>query len=225
MQREPTVDAAPRALLIFDCDGVLVDSEPISHAVLRDLLAEQGVCLTMEQMYARFMGATMERVQQIVAELLRSPAPDGFLAEHRARTFRAFEAGLSPVAGIPQLLDALPMPYCVASNGPHAKMRCTLGVTGLLARFTDRIFSADDVAHAKPAPDLFLLAARSLGVSPEDCVVVDDSPVGMQAARAAGMRALGFAAMMPAERLSAAGAHQVFRSMDELPALLRPHRD
>ena len=90
-------------------------------------------------------------------------------------------------------------------------MRCTLGATGLLPRFAGRIFSADDVPHAKPAPDLFLLAARSLPRAPEDCVVVDDSPVGMRAARAAGMRALGFAAMMPAERLLAAGAHAVFR--------------
>ena len=209
------------SLLIFDCDGVLVDSEPISHAVLRDLLAEHGVRLDMEQMYARFMGATMDQVLHICGELLHAPVPEGFLAEHRARTFRAFEADLAPVAGITQLLDSLPMPYCVASNGPHAKMRCTLGVTGLLARFEDRIFSADDVHYAKPAPDLFLLAARSMSVSAADCVVIDDSPVGIQAARAAGMCALGFAAMMPAERLQAAGAHNVFRSMDELPALLR----
>lgn len=208
-------------MLIFDCDGVLVDSEPISHAVLRDLLAEHGVDLGMEQMYARFMGATMEQVEQRVGELLRAPVPQGFLAEHRARTFRAFEAGLSPVAGIPQLLDSLPLPYCVASNGPHAKMRCTLGATGLLPRFADRIFSADDVPQAKPAPDLFLLAARTLAVKPEDCVVVDDSPVGMRAARAAGMRALGFAALMPASRLSDAGAHRVFHRMEELPALLQ----
>ncbi len=208
------------SLLIFDCDGVLVDSEPISHDVLRVLLAEHGVHLTMEQMYARFMGLTMERVLQIVAELLRAPVPEGFLAEHRVRTFRAFCTELSPVAGVPELLDSLPIRYCVASNGAHEKMQRTLGATGLLARFAGRIFSADDVQRAKPAPDLFLLAARSLAVRPEDCVVVDDSPLGMLAARAAGMRALGFAAMMPAARLREAGAHAVFHSMDELPLLL-----
>jgi HAD superfamily hydrolase (TIGR01509 family) len=224
VQRGSGIDALP-ALLIFDCDGVLVDSEPISHAVLRELLAEHGVSLGMEQMYAHFMGANMDGVLRIVAELLHAPVPEGFLEEHRARTFRAFATGLSPVAGIPQLLDSLPMPYCVASNGPHAKMQCTLGVTGLLPRFAGRIFSADDVRQAKPAPDLFLLAAQSMAANPADCVVVDDSPVGILAARAAGMRALGFAAMMPAERLRAAGAHEVFGSMDQLPSLLRLRRD
>jgi len=208
------------SLLIFDCDGVLVDSEPISHDVLRVLLAEHGVRLTMEQMYARFMGLTMDRVLQIVAELLGRPVPQDLLAEHRVRTFRAFAAELAPVAGVPALLDSLSIPYCVASNGSHEKMRRTLGATGLLARFAGRIFSADDVQQAKPAPDLFLLAASSMAVRPEDCVVVDDSPLGMRAARAAGMRALGFAAMMPAGRLRDAGAHEVFGSMDELPPLL-----
>jgi HAD superfamily hydrolase (TIGR01509 family) len=174
----------------------------------------------MEQMYARFMGLSMDRVLQIVAELLGAPVPEGFLAEHRARTFHAFGTDLSPVAGVPELLDSLPIPYCVASNGPHEKMQRTLGSTGLLARFAGRIFSADDVRHAKPAPDLFLLAAESMAARPGECVVVDDSPLGMRAARAAGMRALGFAAMMPAARLLEAGAHEVFASMDELPSLL-----
>lgn len=180
------------------------------------MLGERGVYLEMSQMYARFMGATMDQVLQIAAQILQTPLSTDFLLEHRERTFRAFEAGLTPVPGLPELLDALPMPYCVASNGPHAKMRCTLGVTGLMARFSGRIFSADDVRHAKPAPDLFLLAARSLSVAPEDCVVIDDSPVGIQAARAAGMRALGFAALMPAERLLAAGAHAIVHSMAEV---------
>lgn len=180
------------------------------------MLGERGVYLEMSQMYARFMGATMDQVLQIAAQILQTPLSTDFLLEHRERTFRAFEAGLTPVPGLPELLDALPMPYCVASNGPHAKMRCTLGVTGLMARFSGRIFSADDVQHAKPAPDLFLLAARSLSVAPEDCVVIDDSPVGIQAARAAGMRALGFAALMPAERLLAAGAHAIVHSMAEV---------
>lgn len=207
------------ALVIFDCDGVLVDSEPISHAVLRELLAEHGARLTMEQMYARFMGVTMEQVMTIVAQLLHAPAPAGFEAELRDRTFRAFDT-LEPVAGIPQVLDALRVPFCVASNGAHAKMQRSLGITGLLPRFAGRIFSADDVPHAKPAPDLFLLAARTLGAEARQCVVIDDSPLGMRAARAAGMLALGFAAMMPAARLREAGAHEVFDRMTALPALL-----
>jgi HAD superfamily hydrolase (TIGR01509 family) len=209
----------PPALVIFDCDGVLVDSESISHAVLQSLLAERGVTLTLEATVDRFMGTTMTRCLELVEELTSVP-PEEFLPAFRAATYRAFRSELSPVAGVPELLARLQVPYCVASNGPREKMMLTLEKTGLLGRFTGRMFSADDVANPKPAPDLLLHAARRLGAAPENCVVVEDSPVGVRAARAANMSVLGFAAATPAGRLLQAGAADTFTSMSSLPDLL-----
>jgi HAD superfamily hydrolase (TIGR01509 family) len=136
------------------------------------------------------------------------------------RTRAAFRTGLTTVPGIEAVLDGLQRPFCVASNGNHAKVNFTLGHTGLLPRFLNRIFTADDVAHPKPAPDLFLLAARTLGADPARTTVVEDTPTGVTAAKAAGMRAIGFAAMTPAGRLQAAGADAIARSMAEVAALL-----
>jgi HAD superfamily hydrolase (TIGR01509 family) len=207
------------ALVIFDCDGVLVDSEHISHAVLQSLLAERGVMLTREETLERFMGHSMTRTLELVEKLTSVP-PAEFLPRFRAATYQAFGIDLLPVAGVADLLARIRIPYCVASNGPREKMTLTLGKTGLLHRFAGRMFSADDVANPKPAPDLFLHAARSMGASPETCVVVEDSPTGVRAARAAGMSALGFAAITPAERLLDAGAAGTFTSMSSLPSLL-----
>jgi HAD superfamily hydrolase (TIGR01509 family) len=210
----------PPQLVIFDCDGVLVDSERLSHEVLRTMLAEMGLALTLQQAYEHFMGSSTERCLQTIGSLLgRAPAAD-FMDTFRDRSFEAFRAGLAAVPGVAGVLQALPMPYCVASNGPHEKMRFTLGLTGLLPRFAGRTFSAQDVARPKPAPDLFLHAAATLAAEPAACVVVEDSPTGVAAARAAGMTVFGYAAMTPATRLQAAGADRVFTRMDDLPALL-----
>jgi HAD superfamily hydrolase (TIGR01509 family) len=211
------------ALVIFDCDGVLVDSERISHEVLVAMLAEHGVRMGFDEALDRFMGTSMQRCMEIVEQLCGVPAVQ-FLPAFRARTFAAFEAGLEPVPGILQALQAvqsLRLPCCVASNGPHEKMRLTLRRTGLLARFEHRVFSADDVPRPKPAPDLFLHAAARMNADPAACVVVEDSPTGIAAARAAGMAAWGYAGMTPAARLASAGAHATFVSMQELPARLR----
>jgi HAD superfamily hydrolase (TIGR01509 family) len=211
--------ASPR-LVIFDCDGVLVDSERISHLVLQQLLAERGVHIGFDEAVARFMGSSMPHTLSVV-QLMTGVPPEEFLPAFRDRTFEAFATQLEPVAGIVAVLDGLAMPYCVASNGPRVKMELTLGNTGLLHRFVPgRLFSADDVANPKPAPDLFLHAAARMAVPPEACVVVEDTPTGVRAARAAGMRALGYCAMTPAARLEEAGAHAVFDSMAALPALL-----
>ena len=220
-------------MVIFDCDGVLVDSERITHQVVVDMLAEHGVALSFEEAVDRFIGMSMANGVVQMTALLGGTLPDGFLPEMGQRTRAAFRAGLTSVPGIETVLDGLqhpaqhgsqPRPYCVASNGNHAKVNFTLGHTGLLPRFmghaTPRIFTADDVAHPKPAPDLFLLAARTLGALPQHTTVVEDTPTGITAARAAGMRAIGFAAMTPAARLQAAGAHAIAHSMAEVAALL-----
>jgi HAD superfamily hydrolase (TIGR01509 family) len=206
-------------LIIFDCDGVLVDSERISHEVMIAMLAERGVAMSFDAAVARFMGSSMPHTLAIV-EQLTGEAPASFLPAFRDRTFAAFSAELQPVPGVPELLAALTLPFCVASNGPREKMALTLGRTGLLPHFEGRLFSADDVARPKPAPDLFLLAAERLSAHPPNCVVIEDSPTGVTAARAAGMRVFGYAAMMPAHRLREAGAHVVFDAMAELPGLL-----
>jgi HAD superfamily hydrolase (TIGR01509 family) len=125
------------------------------------------------------------------------------------------------IEGVTDVLDALRIPYCVASSGDHAKIRLTLGATGLLKNFKNRIFSVADVARPKPAPDVFLHAARTLGVDPAACVVVEDTPTGVRAEIAAGMRVFGFAANTPQHRLEEAGAHRVFSEMRQLSGLLR----
>jgi HAD superfamily hydrolase (TIGR01509 family) len=212
-------------VVIFDCDGVLVDSERLTHGVVVEMLAEHGVALSFEEAVDRFIGMSMASGLVQLKALLGGELPADFLPEMGRRTRAAFRAGLTSVPGIEALLDGLQRPdcarpYCVASNGNHAKVNFTLGHTGLLPRFAGRIFTADDVARPKPAPDLFLLAARSLGALPAHTTVVEDTPTGVAAAKAAGMQAIGFAAMTPAGRLQAAGADAVAHSMAEVAALL-----
>jgi HAD superfamily hydrolase (TIGR01509 family) len=208
------------ALLIFDCDGVLVDSERLAHEVLREMLAEAGVSLTLQQAFDRFMGSSTEKCLVVLQDLLGNTPPADFMTRYGERSFAAFRAGLSAVDGVAPLLDTLTLPYCVASNGPHEKMRFTLGHTGLLPRFEGRLFSAQDVQRPKPAPDLFLHAARTLHAAPAQCIVIEDSPTGVAAARAAGMTVYGYAAMTDPARLEAAGAHRTFGHMADLSALL-----
>jgi HAD superfamily hydrolase (TIGR01509 family) len=211
------------ALLILDCDGVLVDSERLSHNVLRQMLLEQGVALSYEDTVERFIGTSMPECWARVAVLLGRPLPEGFASQFGQRTRAAFEAELVAVPGVEALLDILDRPCCVASNGNRAKVEFTLGHTGLLPRFSGRIFTADDVVHPKPAPDLFLHAARCLGALPRHTSVVEDTPTGIRAAKAAGMQAIGFAAMTPRHRLAEAGADALVESMTELQALLGLH--
>jgi HAD superfamily hydrolase (TIGR01509 family) len=224
MSRSPGPAQSPRSLLIFDCDGVLVDSERLSHAVLQQMLSELGVELSHEDTVLRFIGTSLPVCLARVGELLGAPPPADFRERFARRTRAAFEAGLTVVPGVVELLSALSTPYCVASNGNRAKVDFTLGHTGLLPRFDGRIFTADDVANPKPAPDLFLHAARMLGADAAHTVVIEDTPTGIAAAKAAGMRAIGFAAMTPGARLAAAGADAIARTMGELRALLAPDR-
>jgi len=205
-------------IVIFDCDGVLVDSERWSIATLRDLLAEHGAVLTTQQTLDTFLGVSIPICLERCAQQLGGPLPEDFFDTLVDRTRRAFEAGLTSMPGIETVLDALTVPYCVASNGNHMKVNFTLGYTGLLPRFAGRIFTADDVPRPKPAPDLFLHAARSMGRDPARAVVVEDTPTGIAAAKAAGMLAIGFCAMTPAARLQAAGADHL---APDMPSLLR----
>ncbi len=207
-------------LIIFDCDGVLVDSERACNQVMADLLAEHGLRLTLEETIERFIGRSVAQCIAIITELLGKAPPGDFQSRLSQRTRAALEAELTAVPGVDEMLSTLAEPYCVASNGNRAKMTFTLGHTGLLERFAGRMFCADDVAAPKPAPDLFLHAARRFDADPSRCIVVEDTPTGVAAARAAGMTALGFAALTPVSRLRDAGAHATFSQMRELQGLL-----
>ena len=213
------------SLVLFDCDGVLVDSERLSHSVLREMIAEYGVNLTLEQTLEHFMGTSTEKDLEILASLISQPVPAGFDDTFNARSFEAFTRALEAVPGVPELLTNFQLPFCVASNGPRKKMRFTLGHTGLLPFFEGRLFSAQDVKFPKPAPDLFLHAAATLGVAAADCLVIEDSVSGVLAARSAGMPVFGFAAMGQGEKLSQAGAHLVFEEMAALTSILSAYGD
>ncbi len=218
-----TAVARPFDLVIFDCDGVLVDSERIANREFAALLREIGLEFTLAEMFETFVGNTMARCVEIIADRLGTAPPDDLLDRYHAMIRVALEREVRPVAGIPALLDALDaagIPYAVASNGEHAKMQTTLGVTGLAPRFEGRRFSAADVARPKPAPDLFLLAAGRADVRPMRCVVIEDSPLGVQGARAAGMTVIGFADLMPRARLLEAGAHVVAGSMEQIRTMV-----
>ena len=205
----------PRVLVILDCDGVLVDSEPLSNRALSEALTAAGHPIDVEDTTRTFMGRSLHSCEAIMLERF-GVLPD-YLEDYERRLRAAFEASLEPVPGVVAALDAIDRPTCVASSGPHAKMRLSLGLVGLYDRFAGRIFSAEEVVHGKPAPDLFLHAAARMGFAPAQCVVVEDSPVGVQAARAAGMRVLGYAHRTDPARL--AGADAVFSDMADLPAL------
>ena len=211
-------------LVIFDCDGVLVDSERITNQVFVEMLNELGLPLTLEDMFEQFVGHSMGQCMEKISGLLGRAPPQAFLPTYRARTKEALESKLLAVPGIEDALDEITLPYCVASSGDHAKMRTTLGITGLLPRFEGKLFSVTDVVNPKPAPDVFLYAAQQCGTAPIDCVVVEDTPTGVKAALAAGMTVLGYSALTPAHRLLAAGAHHVFDNMAVLPRLLHASR-
>jgi HAD superfamily hydrolase (TIGR01509 family) len=207
-------------LVIFDCDGVLVDSERIAVPIDVIVLERVGWPLTEAEVIERFVGRSHEyfvaEIESAIGRPLEPGWEDGFLALYRD----AFAAGLAPIEGVVDALDRIAAPTCVASGSSHERLRDTLGVTGLYERFAGRIFSAADVANGKPAPDLFLHAAATLGADPARCAVVEDSVFGVQAARAAGMTAFGYGGgVTPAERLTGP-ATTVFADMRELPALL-----
>lgn len=207
-------------LVIFDCDGVLVDSERITQRVFAGMLGELGLEVSHQELLDRFVGRTMTQCLQRIEDMLGRPPPPGFVDTYDRRTRAALERDVRPVPGIFDALQRIALPSCVASNGEHGKMRATLGTTGLWPRFEGRVYSASDVARPKPAPDVYLLAAERSGVAAGDCLVVEDTPTGVAAASAAGMTVFGFAALMPARRLREAGAHAVFDDMHELPGMI-----
>ena len=211
------------ALVIFDCDGVLVDTEAVSNTVLSAALARHDFRISVEDCRLRFVGRTIESVQAAVEVDIGRALGAAWSEQVRAETEAAFDWGVQPIAGVETAIRAVVdagLPFCVASSGKFTKMRKSLGQAGLLTYFEDVLFSAEQVRRGKPAPDLFLFAAERMGAAPAACVVIEDSVPGVQAGLAAGMRVLAYAGDPMSDRsgLLDTGAHAFFDMVD-LPAL------
>lgn len=227
--------------VIFDCDGVLVDSEPITMGVLAAMANEAGLSMTEHEAAEAFMGRSLRDDVALIESMLGRALPADWIGTYLERRNDALRARVTAVRGIVQVLDALSargIPVAVASGGDRAKMRLTLGTSGLLHRFESqglqdaesraaaqtiehsRLFGADMVERAKPAPDVYLMAAKALGVQPAHCVIIEDTPVGARAGLAAGATVLGYCERNDPHALLAVGAAAVFRDMHHLPALL-----
>ena len=210
-------------LLIFDCDGVLVDSEHLACAALADVMTTLGHAMTVDEAMLAFAGRSLKDVLARAERLLSRPIPKDLGEQAAVQLMARFRRELQAVAGVKEAIAALPYRRCVASSSEPGRLTLSLDVTGLSALFGNNVFSAVEVANGKPAPDLFLLAARRLGEDPSSCIVIEDSVLGVEAAGAAGMAAIGFAGASHAnqglaERLAAAGAEWVIDSMANLPA-------
>jgi len=213
-------------LLIFDCDGVLVDSELMANAALAELISELGHPMTTQQAIDTFTGRSLRDVLATAETLLCRPIPTDLGAQAGRRLLGRFRRELKAVAGMREAIAALDYPRCVASSSTRERIALSLDVTGLTPLFGANVFSADQVAHGKPAPDLYLAAAQAMGAAPAHCIVIEDSPLGIQAAMAAGMQAIGFtgashATARLAEQLVQAGAAIVIGTASDLPAVVR----
>lgn len=211
--------------IFFDCDGVLVDSEPLSAQTTADLLARKGLHMTWQEANSYFTGKSMADAILLLRDEFGLVMDPSYAKDHETLLFHRFHEGLRPILGIADLLARLPQPVCVTSNSTHRRLAVSLSLTGLDGFFPDRVFSAEDVARGKPAPDLFFFAARRMGVSVDRCLVIDDSPSGIRGAVSAGARAIGFTGgshITPghADRLIEAGAQTTVNSIPALSTLL-----
>jgi HAD superfamily hydrolase (TIGR01509 family) len=212
-------------LIIFDCDGVLLDSEVIACRVDAACLAEVGIEMAADEVMDRYLGISAAAMCTDIERRMACVLPPDFAARLHRRTAAAFDSELEPMPGVEAALKALPQRRCVASSSAPERLRHALSLTGLLSYFEPHIFSATQVARGKPAPELFWFAAEAMEVAASACLVIEDSVPGVQAAIAAGMRVIGFVGgghCRPghADRLRAAGAVAIADEMRRLPALV-----
>jgi HAD superfamily hydrolase (TIGR01509 family) len=215
-------------LVIFDCDGVLIDSEIVVARLEAEAMTSLGLPMTVETVCARFAGTTTKEVWETVAREIGRPLPSGFLEAHLAHVREVFARELQPIPGARTAVEALGIPCCVASSTRLPALLDNIATCGLLDLFDGRIFSASQVKRPKPAPDVLMYAASQMGADPADCLVIEDSVAGVSAACRAGMTVVGFlggghVTAGLADRLSAAGATSVFSRMAELPRILSAH--
>jgi HAD superfamily hydrolase (TIGR01509 family) len=221
------VQRLPFDLVIFDCDGVLVDSEPIVNRVLNQMLNELGIEISLEDSTRLFLGRAGRAALEMIERRRGAPLPENWLSTWLARRNAVLEAEVAAVAHVRDAIGkiaATGMPVCVASGADRVKVKLQLTKTGLVELFQqderEHIFSATEVARSKPAPDVYLLAARTMDVDPARCAVVEDSPTGVTAGVAAGMTVFGYAERNDAALLREAGAHTIFTDMRDLPELV-----
>lgn len=214
-------------LVIFDCDGVLVDSEPIANSTLAAAITRLGLPMSLARTRAAYVGLSMRQIMDNISGLIGQQIPDSWRQTLQEETYAAFRRSLRAVPGVQEVLAHIQtanIALCVASSGSLDKMELTLGLTGLRSYFGDHLFSSTMVARGKPHPDLFLYAAAQMGVSPDRAIVIEDSVPGVIGARAAGMRVMAYGGDSESdlERLKAEGG-ALFTRMDDLPYLLGLH--
>ena len=207
------------ALVIFDCDGVLVDSEPLANRILSECFQAAGFPIDYDTCSRKMVGLSLQNCFKMAENWHKKPLPTDFFNTVQNRTYSAFRDKLKPIPGVRDAIESIPLPRCVASSSEHEKIVLCLNKTRLAPLFNDNLFSAQQVARGKPFPDLFLFAAKQMGFMPNNCVVIEDSPYGVTAARAAGMTVFGYTGSGFAEKLADEGAH-IFNDMAELPQLL-----
>ena len=215
----------PFELVIFDCDGVLVNSEKIANEVFAEVLRQVcGLEFTLDEMFDIFVGHSRAQCMGKIQAMLGKPLPPELDQRYEDDIRHALKDSVAAIDGIESVLRNLEIPFCVASSGSHDKMKLTLGQTGLINYFAGNIFSTSEVERGKPHPDIYLHAAETMGSHlPECCLVIEDSPIGVTGAVAAGMNVFGFAELMPAHKLKASGAHIIFDHMHDLPDLIANH--
>lgn len=180
--------------VIFDCDGVLVDSEPIGNQVLVDMANSLGADIDLDYAMKHFKGSFYADCEQKISKLTSVPIPKTFEADYRKKSFEAFKQGIRPIEGVKSVLDNLSIPFCVASSGPENKICLNLELTGLMPYFENKIFSCFTIKKWKPDPAVFLWAVKTMGFKPEECVVIEDSLSGVNAAKNGGFDVFGFTA-------------------------------
>jgi len=205
-------------LIIFDCDGVLVDSERITTEVFSKVLEKEcGLSLSLDVLLETFMGQSSQKCLTIIEEMLGHKPPIGLQAKYQKNISKALQESITAIAGIEKALADISIPYCVASGGSYEKMQVTLGKTKLLPYFEGKLFSSSDVSKGKPHPDVFLYAAEKMNcMNPRKCLVIEDSPLGVEGGVTAGMTVFGFADLIKKEKLINSGAHYIFTEMGNL---------
>ena len=201
--------------IIFDCDGVLVDSEPIAHQVLVELANSYGANITYEYAHEKFAGTFLSFVIYHIEELIGKKVPENFEQEYRRISFERFAESIQPIQGIPEFLEKIDVPICIASNGPLNKMQLNLKTTNLLEYFQGNLFSAYDIKKWKPNPKLFLHAAKKMNFTPSNCLIIEDSLSGVKAAVSGGFDVFALGNKKNKNELESAGA-KVFFSIQEM---------
>ncbi|AIN74091.1 HAD family hydrolase [Flavobacterium psychrophilum] len=205
--------------VIFDCDGVLVDSEIIGNQILLSMSKEYGLEMTIEDAIKNFNGRSLKDSFQQIEKLTSNRLPDNFESEYRKQTFEAFKTELKPIKGVKKFIDSLSISYCVASSGPIEKIHLNLTTTGLIEKFENKIFSSYQINSWKPDPEIFLFASREMGFTTNECIVIEDSKAGVISAKKGGFKVYGFANENNEKELKDEGAI-IFYSFEELANLL-----